>query len=267
MPGSIITAGTTRTQQGATLINEDVVRVDVSTAAAGFPGDGVLLQVISAGTARPYAVINNTANPIQLYASFNNANQAYDTINGVSGLSGIPLLPGVVAYCVLAAPGAWHVTTTGAFAIGLKPAGVLAQSGVAASVTGTTTPTVLAAITVPAGALGPNGCLRVTTQWSYTNNANNKTLGITLGGTSFMASIQSTTNGLQYQTNIRNRGAQNSQVGYGATAGGSFTATGVVPTTGAVDTTQSQVLNLTATLGTSTDTATLEGYTVEILNP
>lgn len=144
---------------------------------------------------------------------------------------------------------------------------VLAQSAVPASVTGTSTPTTLASITVPAGALGPNGCLRITTQWSYTNNANAKSCGITFGGVSFMSSGTASTAGLQYQTNIRNRGASNSQVGYGAGAGAAFTATGVVPVTSAIDTTQAQVLNLLGTLGTSTDTLTLEGCTVEILNP
>src|SRR5213079_2421852 len=59
--------------------------------------------------------------------------------------------------------------------IGLKAAGVLAQSAVAASVTGTLTETVLATIAIPAGAMGVNGAIRVTALWSYTNSADTKT--------------------------------------------------------------------------------------------
>jgi hypothetical protein len=266
MSGSIITAGTNRTQQGATLINEDVVRVDVSTAVAGFPGDGVLLRVISAGTARPYTVINNTANPIQLYASFNNANQAYDTINGVSGLSGIPLLPGVVAYCVLAAPGAWHVTTAGAFAIGLKSSGVLAQSAVPASVTGTTTETVLATITIPANAMGLNGAVRVTTQWSYTNSANTKTVIQRFAGATARTISLTATASRSDIFMIANRNAANSQVG-SATGAGAYGTSSGTSTAFSVDTTQAQNITLTGTLANTSETITLESYTVEILNP
>jgi hypothetical protein len=151
--------------------------------------------------------------------------------------------------------------------IGLKAAGILAQSGAPASVTGTTAATVLASIQVPGGAMGPNGVLRISTQWSYTNNADAKTLGITFGGVTFMASGQSNTAGMQYINRICNRGATNSQVGYGAAAGASFSTTSTAAQTASVDTTQTQTLNITAQLGTSTDTITLENYTVEILNP
>lgn len=63
---------------------------------------------------------------------------------------------------------------------------VLAQSAVASSITGTLTKTALATVYVPAGAIGPNGRLRVSTQWTTTANTNSKTLTFELGTTAFL---------------------------------------------------------------------------------
>ena len=63
---------------------------------------------------------------------------------------------------------------------------VLAQSAVASSITGTLTKTALATVHVPAGAIGPNGRLRVSTQWTTTANTNSKTLTFELGTTAFL---------------------------------------------------------------------------------
>jgi hypothetical protein len=60
---------------------------------------------------------------------------------------------------------------------------VLAQSGTAVSVGAVTTETVLATITVPAGAMGPNGWIQVIATVTINNNANNKTFSIRAGGT------------------------------------------------------------------------------------
>lgn len=59
---------------------------------------------------------------------------------------------------------------------------VLAQSGVPLSVGAVTTETALATVTVPAGALGPNGYLVIYSLWSNNNSVNNKTFNIRLGG-------------------------------------------------------------------------------------
>ena len=47
---------------------------------------------------------------------------------------------------------------------------VLGASAVAASITGTVAETSLAAVTVPAGAMGANGDMRFTALFSYTNS-------------------------------------------------------------------------------------------------
>jgi hypothetical protein len=100
MTGSVISAGTTRTQAGATLITETVTRVDVSTTTSGV-GDGVILPKCVSGTAY-YTVVNNTANPIQLYA------QGNDTVNGVAGSTGVAIAPSTIVNAYVAGPGAWN---------------------------------------------------------------------------------------------------------------------------------------------------------------
>jgi hypothetical protein len=104
MAGSVITAGTTRTQAGATQITEDIVTVNTSTAATAGTnfGDGVALPQVGSGTDKVF-LINNTANPIQVYA-FNGSS---DTINGIAGSNGIAIPPGGSATFIEANPGAW----------------------------------------------------------------------------------------------------------------------------------------------------------------
>ena len=74
-------------------------------------GDGVALPLVGSGTDRVF-VINNTANPVQLYAAVPASGTA-DTINGVAGATGIPLAPNSVVVATEAAPGAWSVVGTG----------------------------------------------------------------------------------------------------------------------------------------------------------
>lgn len=141
-----------------------------------------------------------------------------------------------------------------------------AQLAVAASVTGTVTETVLATIAIPAGLMGVNGMLRITPLWSVTNNANAKTLMVRLGGTSISTAGAASQATYQNLIILRNRGVANSQVSpVTASTGNGFN--GSAAATFAIDTSVAQNLTLTGTLGNAADTITLEGYTVEILNP
>lgn len=108
MAGSTITAGTTRTQAGATLITSDITTINTSTApsAGSMLGDGVALPVVGSGTDRIF-LINNTANPVQMYGS------GSDTVNGVAAATGIILAPNSAVVAVEAAPGAWGVVGAG----------------------------------------------------------------------------------------------------------------------------------------------------------
>lgn len=142
---------------------------------------------------------------------------------------------------------------------------IVGQSAIPASVTGTTSEATLATISIPAGRMGPNGRLRVWALVSATNNANAKTLNIRLDGT-LMNAGQSLANAASFQgmSVISNRGATNSQISNGSLAFSNTSATNVAT---AIDTTQTQSLTITGTLGTSSDTLTLEAWGVEALNP
>ena len=148
---------------------------------------------------------------------------------------------------------------------------VLAQRYVSASHTGNTAETALATISIPANTMSANACLRVTTQWEVTNNADAKTLymrfSATSGapnGTAFMQGSAASTSTLRFQFQICNQNATNSQIGFAASAS-SFGNTNASPITGAIDTTATTYLNFDGQLGTSTDTVTLDGYTVELV--
>jgi hypothetical protein len=143
---------------------------------------------------------------------------------------------------------------------------VLAASAVAVSHTGDTLETALATIAVPANAMGPNGQLRVTTQWSYTNSANGKTLRVRFGGTSgtsYLAQTSTATASAVFENRIANRGAANSQIGNSNISFGPTTASAV---TSAVDTAAAVNLVLAAHLANAGETVTLECYLVELFH-
>lgn len=147
---------------------------------------------------------------------------------------------------------------------------VLAQSAVAASVGATTDETVLATITIPAGAMGLNGCLRIETLWTVTNSGNNKVLRWRLGGIGGTAFLEATlTASVTYHDlrSIRNRGAANSQVGWAATAtAGGHAASTSAASTGTIDTSAATTVVITGQKANSGETLTLEAYTVELLS-
>jgi hypothetical protein len=111
--------------------------------------------------------------------------------------------------------------------------------------------------------MGPNSSLRITHLWSYTNNANTKTVRLVVGGVTVIQSSFTTTGVFQAETVIRNRGALNAQSYVG---GGYFGfSTGGAIATMAIDTSQDFTVVFTAQNGVGTDTITLEGYIVEII--
>lgn len=140
---------------------------------------------------------------------------------------------------------------------------LIARSGVAVSVTGSTTETTLASVQVPAGLLGVNGGLMVYSSWSYTNSANTKTLRAKFGGSSFLSFAQTSSATVHDFRRARNRNSAGSQVwgiGNGQTAfpGSATSAT----LTTAADSSVTQNVDFTGQLGLSTETITLENYEV-----
>lgn len=143
---------------------------------------------------------------------------------------------------------------------------VLAASGVAAAVTGTTSETALATITVPAGAMGANGVLRITTQWTTTNSANTKTLRTRFGGmsgTAFQSTGATASATFRHQVEIHNRNNVSAQVGMSPSA--SWGGSGGSATTGAINTASAQSIVLSGQLSNSGETITLESYLIELL--
>lgn len=148
----------------------------------------------------------------------------------------------------------------------VTPRGVpylLAQSAVASPVTGTTSETTLATITVPANALGPNGRVIVTAFFSMTNSANTKTLRMRWGGISgsVMTSSGLTTSATwRTEGEVANRNATNSQVTGPNNAASVYNQTPTAITTASIDTTASVDIVITGTLTNTGETITLEYY-------
>ena len=123
-----ITAGTTRTQAGATALTAQMCRVDTATApaAGAILGDGVMLLAAQKGLKQE--VVNNTAYPIQVYG--NTADNA--TINGVAGATGVTLPPGDCADFECMQAGQWQfeagVGASGQFPVELSQESITAVS-------------------------------------------------------------------------------------------------------------------------------------------
>lgn len=151
----------------------------------------------------------------------------------------------------------------------IKGVYIIGASAVGWSVTGTTTDTTLVTVAVPANAMGANGVIRVTAQWSFAGAGGTRQPKIKFAGTSYLAPAAFTSTALssRTQTQWANRNATNSQVGMEPTQGNFSQDNTAVSTTSAIDTTASQDITLTCQLGNSGDTCTLEAYTIELLLP
>jgi hypothetical protein len=144
---------------------------------------------------------------------------------------------------------------------------VLAASAVAASHTGDTNETTLATITVPAGAMGANGVLRVSATWNYTSSANNKTFRARLGGLAgdaFHQSTQTTSTRWVAQFVFQNSNNQAVQKGGILQGTGGFGSSSSTVSDGDIDTSSAQDIVLTAQLANTGETITLQQYTVEL---
>lgn len=161
----------------------------------------------------------------------------------------------------IAAPGA-NATALRA-ALAAQGAGAIAQSAVAVPLTGTLTETTLATITIPAGAIGPNGSVEILTLWSYTNSANTKTMKVKLGATAINTAAGTTTATSQQFARVANRNSAASQIAFSNSTSGFGNSAGA-NITSAVDTSASVDITITGTLTNTGETITLESYVVKI---
>ncbi len=129
--------------------------------------------------------------------------------------------------------------------------------------TGTTSATTLATITIPASLIGANGKVKFYPLWSNTNNANTKTLRVFLGATiMYTAAVQNSVHnsGLLILRNFNSETTQ--RMSSGMAAGLGSTTGSIAATT--IDTTVPVTVSVTGQLANSADTMTLEGLFLEI---
>lgn len=146
---------------------------------------------------------------------------------------------------------------------------VLASSGVAVSHTGNTDETALLTLSIPAGSMGANGWLQISSTWGFSGANSTRTPRIRLGGiagTAFFAVANaSTINSHGDIRRIHNRNATNSQVCFNlASASGGVGASSGAIVTGSLDTTTALDLVLSGQVANSGDTIILESYVIEI---
>jgi hypothetical protein len=145
---------------------------------------------------------------------------------------------------------------------------VFAQSGTAVSVSAVTSEETLATITIPGGAMGPNGWVGVSTIWSCNNDADAKTGRVRVGGgagTAFFGVNMSSNVGLSravYVVNSNSASSQKANIA-GGNAGGTGVFTSAAPTA-SVNTASDWDLVITGQKADSADTLTLEAYQVII---
>lgn len=119
-------------------------------------------------------------------------------------------------------------------------------------------------VTVPAGAMGVNGAMRITvTRFVVPNNANSKTLATKYGASFFgINNVVTTTLGQGYMASIRNRGVANKQVA--AAANGDVAGSGGCSYL-SIDSATDQPMTVVCRVATAADYVILEGFTVEVL--
>lgn len=145
---------------------------------------------------------------------------------------------------------------------------IVAQSAVTVSAGAVTTEVTLATITIPANAMGANGCIEIWTGFTVTNNANNKTIRIRVGGAAGTAIFDSTDT--TFASNSRptlwmNANSTSSQRTMGSSGqGGGVGWSGGSAVTSSVDTTASFDIVITGQKANSADTLTLHFYRVTL---
>jgi hypothetical protein len=147
---------------------------------------------------------------------------------------------------------------------------VLAQSGVQVTNTGSTTENTLATITIPAGAIGANGSVRLTWAIGRVSGTANTVQGrvrfsgaaSTIFGTIPLTTAQFSAKG---QVDIVNRNSASSQIGGPSGATGGFSTSTSAVVTAAVDTTAETTIIITCQNTDAADVGALEFYRCELM--
>lgn len=146
----------------------------------------------------------------------------------------------------------------------------LARSAVQSSMTGSTTETQLAAITIPAGLLGKNGSLRIRVYFTFTGSTNSKTFRVrysTSSGTLYLNNATTTVGNISFmgETIITNRNDPALQVAFATALTGNDGFANNSVQTSAVNTAAATQVFIGGLLGLGTETINLEFYEVTLL--
>ena len=132
------------------------------------------------------------------------------------------------------------------------------------ALTGSTAEVTLTTISIPAALIGAKGKVKLYPLFSATNNANNKTVRVKLGGTVGYVLQTSAFAQLSTLVIIRNLNSESVQkVATGMTSGLGLSS--LSPSTLSVDTSAATTIEITGQLSNSADTLTLESLFVEIV--
>ena len=128
----------------------------------------------------------------------------------------------------------------------------------------TTAETTLVTLTIPAGLIGSNGKVKMYPLYSMTNNANNKSLRVKLGGSTAFSTVVSNSSQSSALVIIRNIGSESVQKSSTSVVSG-LGNIGIALATLAIDTSVATTITVTGQLANSADTMTLEGFFMEIV--
>ena len=133
------------------------------------------------------------------------------------------------------------------------------------AVTGVTTETTMATLTITGNTIGSTGSLEITAAGTITGTAGSKTINLYLGATviATITEASATTSNWTFRVVCANT-SNSAQRWFVTRSTNDATTTTVAYTTSAIDTTQNQVLKITATLGNTGDTVTQSMFQVNV---
>lgn len=144
----------------------------------------------------------------------------------------------------------------------------LAQSGVPVIRTGDTTEQIMATFMLPAGMLGPNGALRLTTHWTNTPSASYKQMRLFANGSVLWATDtngNSTTQQSLFMYHLRNQNNQASQIVTPSYSASLYNTLSTAKASAALDTSKDIVFTLRGLTSAAGEFLQLEGFTAEVL--
>ena len=142
-----------------------------------------------------------------------------------------------------------------------RPPELIAGSAIGFSCSLTGLEEILDSFVIPAGLLGVNSILQIEPVWSYTNSANNKTLGVKIGTTTVYSATRTTSAAEAPLIVLMNRNSVKSQIAP-YNSGNYLTAGTVTPSTYSIDFSKNQIVFVTGLRANGGDSLKLEYYRV-----